>query len=221
MTRDRANLLSYLFIVAAVAVAAFLYPRLPDAVPTHWNINGEVDGYMPKPWGVIVLPLAAILVFVVMRLIPVISPKGYRTESFASVVHIFQVTAVGFMSLVAILALLAGSGVNVPLNEVIFAALGVMFMIIGNYLGKTRKNFFLGIRTPWTLASDEVWGRTHRVAGRLFILLGLMMLAGVFFEVPVWALLGMLGALVVVPVVYSYVIYRKVEGFGEGDGSVR
>jgi uncharacterized membrane protein len=100
---------------------------------------------------------------------------------------------VGFTSLVAILVLLAASGVDVPMNESIFAMLGVMFMVIGNYLGKTRKNFFLGIRTPWTLASDEVWGRTHRLAGRLFIVLGLIMLSGVFFEVPVQLLLWMVG----------------------------
>jgi uncharacterized membrane protein len=133
MSRDRANFFSYLFIVAAVGVAAFLYPSLPDAVPSHWNVRGEVDGYLSKPWGVI----------------------------------------------------------------------------------------FLGIRTPWTLASDEVWGRTHRLAGRLFILLGLIMFAGVLFEIPVAVLLGMVGVIVVVPVVYSYVIYRRVEGFGEGDGSLR
>ena len=216
MTRDRANFFSYLFIIAAVGVTAFLYPSLPDSVPSHWNIEGEVDGYMSKPWGVIVLPLAAILVFAVMRLIPVISPKGYRTESFANVMHIFQVTMVGFTSLVAILVLLAASGVNVPMNESIFAALGVMFMVFGNYLGKTRKNFFLGIRTPWTLASDEVWARTHRLAGRLFMLQGLIMFSGVFFAVPVWLLIGMIGVIVLVPVVYSYVVYRKVEGFGEG-----
>jgi uncharacterized membrane protein len=96
-----------------------------------------------------------------------------------------------------------------------------MFMVIGNYFGKTRKNFFLGIRTPWTLASDEVWGRTHRLAGRLFILQGLIMFAGVLFEIPVAVLLGMVGVIVVVPVVYSYVVYRRVEGFGEGDGSLR
>jgi uncharacterized membrane protein len=221
MTRDRANFFSYLFIVAAVGVAAFLYPSLPDAVPSHWNIEGEVDGYMSKPWGVIVLPLTAILVFIVMRLIPVISPKGYRTESFANVMHIFQVTMVGFTSLVAILVLLAASGMNVPINEAIFAALGVMFMVIGNYLGKTRKNFFLGIRTPWTLASDEVWARTHRLAGRLFMLLGLIMFSGVFFDLPVAFLIGMIGAIVLVPVVYSYVVYRRIEGFGEGGGSLR
>jgi len=221
MTRDRANFFSYLFIIAAVGVAAFLYPGLPDAVPSHWNIHGEVDGYVSKPWGVIILPLAAILVFIVMRLIPVISPKGYRTESFANVMHTFQVTLVGFTSLVAILVLLAASGMDVPMNESIFAALGVMFMVFGNYLGKTRKNFFLGIRTPWTLASDEVWARTHRLAGRLFILHGLIMFSGVFFDVPVELLLGMIGVIVLVPVVYSYVVYRRIEGFGEGGGSLR
>jgi uncharacterized membrane protein len=221
MSSDRANFFSYLFIIAAVGVAAFLYPSLPDAVPSHWNVRGDVDGYLSKPWGVIILPLSAILVFVVMRLIPVISPKGYRTESFANVVHIFQVAMVGFTSIVAILVLLAASGVDVPMNESIFAMLGVMFMVIGNYLGKTRKNFFLGIRTPWTLASDEVWGRTHRLAGRLLILQGLIMFAGVLFEIPVAVLLGMVGVIVVVPVVYSYVVYRRVEGFGEGDGSLR
>jgi uncharacterized membrane protein len=215
MTRDRANLLSYLFIIAAVGVAAWLYPSIPEQVPSHWNAQGEVDSYMPKPWGVVVLPLAAILVFIVMRIIPVISPKGYRTEPFANVMHIFQVAMVGFMSLVAILVLLEASGVNVHLNKVIFGALGVLFIVIGNYLGKVRKNFFLGIRTPWTLASDEVWARTHRIAGWLFVLYGLIMLSGMFVMIPPVVFLVMVGVIILVPVVYSYVVYKRVEGFEE------
>lgn len=217
MTRDRANLISYLFIIAAVGVAAYLYPSLPDEVPSHWNIDGDVDGYVSKPWGVIVLPLAAILVFVVMRLIPVISPKGYRTESFSNVMHIFQVAMVGFMSLVAIFALLAANGVDVPMNEVIFGSLGILFVVLGIYLGKIRKNFFLGIRTPWTLASDEVWEKTHRLGGRLLVLHGVILLSGVVVRVPVALLVGMVVVIVLVPVGYSYWVYRRVEGFGEGD----
>jgi uncharacterized membrane protein len=224
MTRDRANLLSYLFIIAAVAVAAFLYPSLPDPMPSHWNMHGEVDGYTSKLWGVTILPLSAILVFVVMRLIPVISPRGYRTGSFANVLHIFQVTMVAFTSLVAILVLLEAKGVDVYINKVIFGALGVLFIVMGNYLGKIRKNFFLGIRTPWTLSSDEVWARTHRLAGRLFVLLGVFMLAGIFVTLQPWLLIGMIVAIVLVPVVYSYLVYRRVEGFGnedEGDSAGR
>ena len=224
MTRDRANLLSYLFIIAAVAVAAFLYPSLPDPLPSHWNMHGEVDGYTSKLWGVTILPLSAILVFVVMRLIPVISPRGYRTGSFANVLHIFQVTMVGFTSLVAILVLLEAKGINVYINKVIFGALGILFIVMGNYFGKIRKNFFLGIRTPWTLSSDEVWARTHRLAGRLFVLLGVFMLAGIFVTLQPWLLIGMIVAIVLVPVVYSYLVYRRVEGFGnedEGDSGGR
>ena len=218
MSRDRANLLSYLFILAAVGVAAFLYPSLPDQVPSHWNAEGEVDAWMPKPWGVAILPLSAIFVFVIMRLIPVISPKGYRTDSFANVVHVFQVVMVGFMSLVAILVLLEARGIDVHLNEVIFIALGLLFIVLGSYFGKLRKNFFLGIRTPWTLASDEVWARTHRVGGWLFILQGIILLSGAFLPVSPNLLIGMVVAIVLVPVIYSYVLYRKVEGFDEGDG---
>lgn len=214
MTRDRANFFSYLFIIAAVGLAAYLYPSLPDAVPSHWNIEGEVDGYISKPWGVIILPLSAILVFVVMRLIPVISPKGYRTESFANVMHIFQVVMVGFMSLVAIFVLLAAKGVDVPMHEAIFGSLGILFIVLGLYLGKVRKNFFLGFRTPWTLASDEVWERTHRLGGRLLILHGLILLSGIFVRVPVAVLVGMIVVVVLVPLGYSYWVYRRVEGFG-------
>ena len=215
MTRDRANFFSYLFIMAAVVVAAWLYPSIPEQVPSHWNAHGEVDAYLPKPWGVVILPLAAILVFIVMRLIPVISPKGYRTEPFANVLHIFQVAMVGFMSLVAILVLLEASGVNVHLDKFIFGALGLLFIVLGNYFGNIRKNFFLGIRTPWTLASDEVWARTHRIGGRLFVLQGLIMLAGMFVIIPPVAFLVMVALIVLVPVGYSYVAYRKIEGFEE------
>jgi uncharacterized membrane protein len=211
MTRNRANFLSYLFIVAAVGVAAWLYPSLPEQVPSHWNVEGEVDSHLSKPWGVIVLPLSAILVFVVMRLIPVISPKGYRTEPFANVLHIFQVAMVGFMSLVAILVLLEASGVNVYINKAIFGALGVLFVVIGNYFGKIRKNFFLGIRTPWTLANDEVWARTHRIGGRLFVLYGLIMFAGIFAALPPVIFPVMIGVIILVPVAYSYAAYRKIE----------
>ena len=218
MTRNRANLLSYLFIIAAVGVAAFLYPGLPDPIPSHWNMHGEVDGYTSKLWGVTILPLSAILVFVVMRLIPVISPKGYRTESFANVLHIFQVTIVGFTSLVAILVLLEAKDINVYINKVIYGALGALFIVMGNYFGKIRKNFFLGVRTPWTLASDEVWARTHRLAGRLFVLLGVFMLAGIFVTLQPWLLIGMIVVIALVPVLYSYWLYRRVEGFGDKDG---
>lgn len=213
MTTLRANVLCFLFIGAAVAVAAWLYPDLPEQIPTHWNIQGEVDDYTAKPWGVVIMPLAAILIFVVMRLIPVISPKGFRTDKFLDVINVFAVTLVGFMSGVTILVLLEASGRDVRINEMIFAGVGLLFIVLGNYMGKVRKNFFIGIRTPWTLASDEVWSRTHRLGGKVFVLIGLFMILHGFVRFPAQWLFASIVIVALVPVIYSYVIYRRIEGF--------
>lgn len=215
MSKDRANFLCYLFIVATVATAAWLYPALPDPMPGHWNADGEVDGWMPKLWGVAALPGSAILVFIVFRLIPRISPKGFRTESFSGVLNILQVAIVAFACFVAFLVLFTAKGVDVHLNQMIFGGMGVLFFVIGNYIGKVRKNFFVGIRTPWTLASDEVWARTHRMAGWTFILMGIFFLAGAFVRIDAGWLVGVIVLLALVPVVYSYFLYRRLEGFGE------
>ena len=216
MSKDRANFLSYLFIIATVAVAAWIYPTLPDPMPTHWNIEGEVDSYLPKPWGVVILPASAILVFMTFRLIPLLSPKGFKTGEFAGVLNIFQVIMVGFVSSVCILVMLESLGIDVRLNQVIYLAIGALFIVIGSYLRKVRKNFFVGFRTPWTLANDDVWDKTHRLGGRLLIVIGLVFMAGAFFSInPGW-LVAVVFTLLLVPVIYSYFLYRQVEGFGGG-----
>ncbi|MBU2678096.1 MAG: SdpI family protein [Gammaproteobacteria bacterium] len=215
MTTVRTNVLCLIFIAITIAVSAYLYPTLPEQIPTHWNLAGEVDDYTPKPWGVLIMPLAAVFVFVIMKLIPVISPRGFRTDQFRGVLNIFTVTLVGFMSAVALLVLLAASGRNVHMNEMIFAGVGLLFIVLGNYLGKVRKNFFIGIRTPWTLASDEVWNRTHRLGGWIFVLIGFFMFLNAFIRFPEGWLIGSIVVVALVPIVYSYVLYRKVEGFEE------
>jgi uncharacterized membrane protein len=154
-----------------------------------------------------------------MKIIPVISPKGFRTDKFSDVIGVLQVTLVGFMSIVAILVLLEAHGLNVLINEVIIAGVGLLFVVIGNYLGKVRKNFFIGIRTPWTLASDEVWNRTHRMGGKLFMLSGVIIWLGALLRLPLTWTVGVAVGLVLIPVVYSYFLYRQIEGFeADGDG---
>jgi len=215
MTTRRTNVLSLIFIAIPIAVSIYLYPSLPEQIPTHWNLAGEVDDYTPKFWGVLILPLAAAFVFLVMKLIPVISPKGFRTDQFQGVINIFTVTLVGFMSAVALLVLLAATGRDVHVNEVVFAGVGLLFIVLGNYLGKVRKNFFIGIRTPWTLASDEVWSRTHRLGGWVFVLIGFFLFINAFIQFPEAWLIGAIVLVALVPVVYSFVIYRNLEGFEE------
>jgi len=217
MTTRHANAFCLLFIGSAIGLAAYLYPALPEQIPTHWNIHGEVDDYTPKPWGVMLLPAAAIFSFAIMRVIPIISPRGFRTDKFMDVINVFTVVIVGFMSGIAILVLLAANGQNVRINEITFAGIGLLFVVLGNYMSKVRKNFFIGIRTPWTLASDEVWSRTHRLGGKVFVLMGLFMMPNAVLRIPVEWLVATIVAAALIPVVYSYVIYRKVEGFPAGD----
>ncbi len=217
MNKIRADITSLVLIVATFVVAAVLYPSLPEMIPTHWNAQGEIDGYMNKPAGVFMLPAMAVFSFLIFKIIPVISPKGFRTDKFSDVIGVLQVTLVGFMSIVAVLVLLEARGLNVPINELIIAGVGLLFVIIGNYLGKVRKNFFIGIRTPWTLASDEVWNRTHRMGGKLFMLSGGIIWAGALLRLPLTWTVGVAVGLVLMPVVYSYFLYRRIEGFESDD----
>ena len=213
MRVNRTSLLSFGFVVLSFILTAVFYSRLPAAVPTHWNLSGQADGFTSKPWGPFVLPLVTAGVLLLFLAIPRISPRGFRTERFARVLEIIQAATMGFFFLATVLALVAGVGGPVPMHRAIPAATGVLLAVIGNFMGKLTKNFFVGIRTPWTLASDEVWARTHRLGGRLFVLAGAVVLVS--------ALLGggwapPLAALVIaagVPVIYSYVIYRRLEGF--------
>ncbi len=218
MNRKLADGLSILFILGAFGFAAWMYPALPEQIPTHWNAAGEVDDYTAKPWGVYILPLIALGVFVLMKLIPVISPKGFRTDEFLGVVSLFQVVLVAFMAALTVVTLLYASGVPIQMDRFIGISVGLLFLILGNYLGKVRKNFFIGIRTPWTLASDEVWARTHRLAGWLFMLAGLTMIAFAFFDTGFPLTLIVILAAALIPVVYSFVLYRQLEGFGPGGG---
>ncbi len=217
MNKIRADVISLVFVATAFIVAAVLYPSLPEQIPTHWNASGEVDGYMKKPGGVLIMPAMALITYVIMKVIPVISPKGFRTDKFSDVIAVLQVTLVGFMSIVAILVLLEARGLNVRINEMIIAGTGLLFVIIGNYLGKVRKNFFIGIRTPWTLASDEVWNRTHRIGGKLFMLSGVIIWIGALLGLPLTWTVGVAVGLVLIPVVYSYFLYRRIEGFDSND----
>src|SRR5262245_9693155 len=124
---------------------------------TPWNVRGAANGYMPKPWGIVTLLAIPAVVFLIMKVLPLISPRGFRMDSFQRVTDILTATVtIGSAGLVAV-ALLAASGKPVSVQTAAMLVVGAIFIVFGNYLSKVRKNFFIGIRTPWTLASDEVW----------------------------------------------------------------
>lgn len=194
------------------AVTAYLYPSLPDPMPSHWNAAGEVDGYMALPWGAYLLPLSAFGTWLLFLVTVYISPKGFRLDKFMPVVGILQLATTAFMIGISAIVLLTAQGHNIKMEYFIGPAMGLLFIILGNYMSKLRKNFFMGIKTPWTLASDEVWDRTHRLAGKTFVLGGVLLL---FYPLinATWYFIGVILIASLTPVVYSFVIYKQLEGF--------
>ncbi|HLM72253.1 MAG TPA: SdpI family protein [Polyangiaceae bacterium] len=203
------NLLGILLTAGAFAVAAVMAPRMPDPVPTHWNIHGVADGFTPKPWGPFVLPLVMAGVLVLLVALGSISPKEAPVERFSRTYSIITSATLGFLFVATVVSSLAATGAAFNLTKVIMAAVGALFVVIGNYMGKFTRNYVMGIRTPWTLANDEVWLRTHRLGGKVFVLSGLVVITVVLLDQVALALPVLLAA-ALIPVVYSYIVYRKV-----------
>lgn len=218
MTRNRALLLGAILVLATIAVSVWAYPGLPPRVPTHWNLEGQVNGYSSPLVAVGIMPAVAAFIWLLMLVLPAISPRGFRVDSSATPFYASTLAVIAVM-----LAIHAGvtrtqlTG-SAPAAALFLVPIGILLVIIGSLIGRTKKNFWIGVRTPWTLASDEVWQRTNRLAGSLFVVGGVLLAAASLVgNGALAALLAIVAVIVVIPVVYSYVLYRRIEGFGENE----
>ena len=205
-------LLGLIIIGLFFIVTVFVYPSLPDPMPSHWNATGEIDGTMALPWGAFLLPIVTLSSWFLFLVTVYISPKGFRLDKFLPVVGILQLATTLFMLGIGVLVLLSAKGYQINAEYFFGPAMGLLLIVLGNYMSKLRKNFFMGIKTPWTLASDEVWDRTHRLAGKTFVAGGIL-----FFFLPFinksWYLVSVILFASLTPVIYSFVIYKQIEGF--------
>jgi len=197
-------------IALAFIVGLVLYSQMPEPMPSHWNIAGEVDGYMPRFWGLFLLPLVLVGIFLLYLAIPRIDPLKANIATFNREYNLMMVLISGFMFYVYILTLLWTLGFEFNMNLMILPAMGVLFIAIGYLLGNARRNFFVGIRTPWTLSSDTVWAETHRLGKWTFIAAGTISIFSAFLgEIGFWVFLGATLLASFVPVVYSYILWKK------------
>lgn len=208
----RTLIVSAVFFLIAVIAAVWLYPQLPAQMPTHWDLQGHVNGSMPRLWGAAFPALMILALGILTPLLPRISPRQFAITPFAHVYGIVMLAVQGVMLVVGLAVLLSGAGYALPMPTIAMLSVGVLLMVLGNYMGKLRKNFFIGIRTPWTLASDAVWERTHRLGGWLFMLAGLVTMVGVLTGMPAWLMLAAIVVAVLIPYVYSFRIYRRLGG---------
>lgn len=208
----KSHVLPLAAIALAFIVTSILITRLPDPVPIHWNIAGEPDNFAPRSWGVYLLPLTALGLYLLVMLIPSLDPKRANYEKFADTYHLLAVAFVMFLVFiqgVMLYTIVVGEG---ELNtNLVLVAVGVLFILIGNYMPRMRPNWFAGIRTPWTLSDPVVWRRTHRLGGHVFIGAGILMaLTAVLpFRWGLPLLLLAIAIAAIVPVAYSYWLYRR------------
>jgi uncharacterized membrane protein len=213
-----AELVAVLIISAQMMVSIVSYPFLPDSVPSHWDASGQVNGYLPKLVNALLYPLLSIGIYVLVRVLMTIGPRlGYQNQRNASigVVNLILDGVLLFMLIVQLATTAFALGVPIDLTFVVCLMVSLLFIFLGNYMGKLRRNFWAGIRTPWTISSDVVWERTHRLGGWLFVLTGLLGVIMSFIPaLRLWGLMAVIFVVVIVLVVYSYVIYQRltVEG---------
>lgn len=197
-----------------VLFGAFAWGFLPARVPIHWNAAGRVDGWGPSWVNAFLLPAIACLVYLLFLYIPLIDPARRNYPAFEGSLRAFRLLIVGFLVLVHLVVVGASMGYPVKVDVVIRAAIPLLFVGLGTRLPKLKPNWFFGIRTPWTLANEEVWERTHRVAGAIWVWGGLALVLCAFLPPGVGfpAFVAGIVVLALVPVVYSAVIHPRIEG---------
>lgn len=204
-------ILSLVLIILAMLGSVFVYDQLPKQVASHWNEANQVDGYLSRFWGAFLTPVVSVGLLALFLVIPQIDPLKSNVVKFRGAFNAFISLMVAFLLYVHGLTLVWNLGYDhFNMGAAILPALGLLFIFIGLMMRKAKRNFFIGIRTPWTLSSDRVWDETHRVGGILFILSGLLALLGAFFPLyAFWLLMIPLFGSIIFLVVYSYVLYRK------------
>lgn len=159
-------------VLIAVAASAFMYPQLPERIPTHWNSAGEINGYSSRFWGAWMMPLILAGTWLLMRALPHIDPRRDNYAKFAGAYEAIIIAVMLLLLGVHLLVLESAIGRAVSLDRAIPAGVGLLFIVIGAVLPRVHPNWFVGIRTPWTLSSNLSWERTHKVGGYLFIAVG-------------------------------------------------
>lgn len=202
-----------LLVVLTLAVTILAYPALPDRIPSHWNAAGEVDGYLPTPWGVLIVPLLMIPFAALLFLLPRIDPLKANYRKFRPYYDGFILVFVAYLFVIQLQILLWGLGYPVSPNLLYPVLIGGLFIYLGFMLEHAEQNWFVGIRTPWTLSSERVWKKTHARGGTLFKVAGIVSMAGALFgPYALWFIMVPALAVSAYLVVYSYLEFRREEG---------
>ena len=211
MSTKTTFLIVIMLLTAITLVGLLLWNQLPDQMASHWGADDQANGTSSKFWGVFLVPIMGTFMAALFLAIPSIDPLKANIAQFRESFNVFTILMVIFMAYVQGLTLAWNLGfTNFRMSAALLPAMGLLFFFVGDMVRKAKRNFFIGIRTPWTLSSDSVWDETHRIGGQLFKVSGILALVGALF--PAYALWFMLIPLLgstIFTVAYSYVLFQR------------
>jgi uncharacterized membrane protein len=207
---NKLKLAAIAIIILSFLIGIISYNYLPERIASHWNAQGEVNGYMSKFFGIFLLPIVLIGLFLLFISLPKIDPLKINYAKFENYYSSFILVMTLFMFYIYLLTIAWNFGIRINMNLSLIPAMSFLFIYIGVIFRNLKRNWFIGIRTAWTISSDEVWGKTHKLESKLFIISGLIALLGIFFpDYMVWLILAPVIASSIVCIIYSYLEYRK------------
>ena len=202
-------------ILLVLAMTAIAYPHLPDRVPTHWDAHGDVNGWSDKSKLFIIQPVMMSGILLLFWALPWLSPKHFEVDSFRTTYLYIMLMILATFTYVHLLILAAGLSWHIDVGRALVGGVCLLIALLGNVLGKIRRNFYVGIRTPWTIANEHVWNATHRLAAKTFFAGGLLGLIFVIFRGPFWLPVAAILAAALIPAIYSLVFYKQLEKRGQ------
>ena len=201
-------------IILAFVLGFYFYSKLPDQIPGHWDYKGEIDAYTSKDFAIFFYPSLTLGLYLLLSFIPLIDPLRKNYASFAQYYFIFRLIFVCFFLSLYFYSLWASFGTEININYFIIPLLSFLFIFLGLFMPKIKKNYFVGIRNPWTIHSEKVWDKTHQFGGKLFIGAGIISILSLLS--PCYSFFIFLTAVILAGLianVYSYLIFRKLEKF--------
>ncbi|MCX7727129.1 MAG: SdpI family protein [Chitinispirillaceae bacterium] len=201
-------------IVIMFIITLVSYNSIPQQIPVHWNIKGEADSYLPKnPFSASLMPLLALGLWILFLILPNIDPRKEKYEKFYGVYQIIKNSLILFLFLLQIVLTANWTGHSLPVEKFVPAGISILFIILGNFMGKIRQNYFVGIKLPWTIENEDVWNKTHRFSGKIWVIGGIVAFISVFFNSTITATVFSvcLVLMLLLPILYSYSIYQKVK----------
>ena len=199
------------FIAGAWLFSISVYSRLPDRVAVHWDIHGEPNRYASRVEAACLLPVLMVALYLIMQWYPSRDPRAANIAKFRGAYDTIVAAMIAVLGVVHVLVLGQSLGWRVDITTVLFVCGGAMLVLLGNLLPLARSNFIFGIRTPWTLSSEHVWTRAHRVGGYAMVAAGLLTMVSAFFARPAGAVVALASLILagVIPVVYSYLLWSR------------